>query len=159
MSKEEKKVFEALVKCEACAGTGIYKGFGECKGNGVVCSRCDGKGARQHRFEYTPFTERKVRRGVKWVFEHNPGIGMDSDPKLGMGGMSYKDWQSGKPFPAGSEPRKYVCPAWYYQGCNYDLKPEWDICTGFGAFRNCDNFKKKASCWKRWDKEFGSKRR
>ena len=52
-------------ECESCNGTGIYCGFAEPKGTGVVCIRCQGSGATE--LSYTPFTKRKKREGVHTV--------------------------------------------------------------------------------------------
>jgi hypothetical protein len=52
-------------ECSACGGTGVYKGFAEPSGVGVVCLECKGTGCRE--IAYTPFTERKRRDGIRIV--------------------------------------------------------------------------------------------
>lgn len=52
-------------ECGSCRGTGIYRGFAEPKGVGVVCLSCDGSGCK--RISYTPFTARKRRDDVQTV--------------------------------------------------------------------------------------------
>lgn len=52
-------------ECSSCDATGLYQGFAEAKGTAVVCLNCDGTGCRV--VEFTPFTERKPKRGVKTV--------------------------------------------------------------------------------------------
>lgn len=52
-------------ECEACNGTGIYRGFAEPQGVGVVCLQCNGTGCEEIR--YKPFKMRKTRRDVKTV--------------------------------------------------------------------------------------------
>jgi len=121
----------------------------------VVCRTCAGTGKHHFEHNYTKFTRRKDTTGVKRVIECNPGIGVGIDAKQNLtyesfGGMPFKEWEAGLPFPKGSEMRNYTCPAWWYQCVNYDLKPAWEEC-GFGAFSNCEHFKSKEKCWKRFD--------
>jgi hypothetical protein len=52
-------------QCDSCGGTGIYRGFAEPTGVGVVCVNCQGTGCRK--ISYKPFTERKERRDVQTV--------------------------------------------------------------------------------------------
>jgi len=52
-------------QCSACNGTGIYHGFAEPPGVGVVCLPCDGTGCEL--IEYTPFEGRKTRDDVEVV--------------------------------------------------------------------------------------------
>lgn len=59
------KTVKIEVQCSSCNGTGIYCGFAEPKGVGVVCLRCDGSGKGE--LSYTPFTGRKERKDVKTV--------------------------------------------------------------------------------------------
>lgn len=53
------------IQCESCEGTGVYRGFAEGEGEGVVCINCRGTGCRE--LSYTPFTKRKRRKDVKTV--------------------------------------------------------------------------------------------
>jgi len=151
---------ELDIECKACNGTGIYVGVCERDGSGVVCHRCNGTGCHHYEFEYVPFVTRHRRRGIKRVFSNNSGIviGEGNGHKLeDFGGMPYKDWLMGKPFPAKDEMRKFVCPAWWYQTVDYDKKPEWchdDYGFISGAFSDCPQFCNKSECWARWDKEY-----
>lgn len=52
-------------ECTACRGTGIYRGFAEPPGVGVICLGCNGSGAKEIR--YVPFTSRKRREDVRNV--------------------------------------------------------------------------------------------
>lgn len=52
-------------ECSSCQGTGIYRGFAEPQGVGVLCLNCDGSGCRT--MEYTPFTGLKKRNDVRTV--------------------------------------------------------------------------------------------
>lgn len=140
-------------ECESCNGTGVYTGFGEGKGCGVVCSSCEGSGA--YPMQYREFVRRKKKSGVKWIYETNPGIGVGGPHPEQFGGMSFDDWLAGKKFVEGMENRKCTCPAWWYQSADYKRKPEWDECSGMGSFSACSSFPKKDKCWARWDKEFG----
>lgn len=56
---------EVQVQCDACQGTGLYRGYvEEHKGPGVtrVCVRCKGTGAAK--IQYTRFTGRKLETGT-----------------------------------------------------------------------------------------------
>lgn len=151
-----KKTFKVKEECQSCNGTGKYKGLAERDGFGVVCHTCNGTGCHVFEHTYEDFTERKLSKGVKHVIQTNPGImvGTGNGYKFtDFGGMSYKDWSDGKPFPQGSEMRQFTCPAWWYQCADYKLKPNWDICLRLGSFYNCNHFKKKNECWDRFDRE------
>jgi len=158
--KGNKHIIEYTVKCGACDGTGIYVGFAEKDGIGVVCHRCDGKGEIKNKYEFvaTENFKRKDREDIKLVLQYNPGmiVGVDSEKGLdydSWGGMSYEEWKKSKgKFPPKSEMRKYSCPAWWYQNTDYDKKPHWDKCS-FGSFSDCKHFKNKEECWKQWDEE------
>lgn len=145
--------------CTDCKGSGIYVGMAEKDGFGVVCYKCKGTGQRHEKIEYDDFDHKKKLQLVR-VLECNPGIGVGIAPEKGFteesfGGMPYEDWFAGKPFPLKSEMRAFVCPAWWYQSANYDLKPEWCREYGFGlsSFSSCDRFPQKELCWQRFDKE------
>ena len=153
---------EYVKKCKSCNGTGIYKGFGEQGGFGVVCHTCNGTGKVYVKIEYEEFIKRDSIKGIHTVLQSNPGIGVGINKKLGLdknsfGGVDYKTWKETGEFPKGSEMRKFSCPAWWYQSVDYDKKPNWstgDIqCQGFGTFSQCRNFKRKDECWKKFDEE------
>ena len=136
------------LECVSCGGTGLYVGFGERNGVAVVCKACDGTG--KEILQYKPFTKRRNRKGVATVFAVNPGIGLSVEIP---GGLPYIDWKAGKPFTRGSELRDHTCPCWWFQGADYDRKPEWEECRGVCAFSACKQFKSKEKCWQRFDKE------
>lgn len=48
-----------LVSCPSCRGTGVYRGFAEPPGVGVVCLKCSGTGAAS--LTYEPFAGRAPR--------------------------------------------------------------------------------------------------
>jgi hypothetical protein len=144
-------------QCQSCKGTGLYVGMAERDGAAVVCHTCKGTGCHHFVHEYEPFTIRHRRGAVKRVLEANPGIGIGEGQGYKLtdfGGMEYEDWLTGKPFPGGSEMRRFVCPAWFYQSANSKLKPDWKQC-GYGMFNACVHFGDKAQCWARFDKEKG----
>lgn len=141
--------------CCACEGTGLYVGYAERDGAAVVCARCKGQGWQESIFQ--EFTERKKRRGIRRVFETNPGIGIgerDGITLSDFGGMPFKDWMAGKLFVPGMENRAYTCPRWWTQ-CTGGPMPEWDECySSLGkSFSSCICFNDKAACWRRWDEE------
>jgi hypothetical protein len=146
--------------CESCKGTGLYKGIAERDKFAVVCYRCNGTGCFHGKVEYDDFKKRLIHEDVEQVLEVNVGIvagvGKNGEYNLdSFGGMRYKDWLDGKPFPPKSEMRAFVCPAWWYQSANYVLKPDWcheyDFC--FGSFSSCPRFQNKELCWQRFDSE------
>lgn len=154
----EMNTFEVKEKCQSCKGTGLYHGIAEREGAAVVCHKCKGTGCHTFVHEYEVFTHRVESRGIERVYETNPGIciGAGNGHTLEeFGGMPIKEWESGLPFKAGMENRKYTCPCWWYQSTNYKLKPEWDECNrNLGrTFSQCDYFPTKDACWDKWDKE------
>jgi hypothetical protein len=58
-----KKIIEA--ECDDCGGTGVYCGFMEPKGIGVVCVGCNGTGKKL--IYYTPFERKRGKRNVQLV--------------------------------------------------------------------------------------------
>ena len=151
-----KKIVEHDEVCESCGGTGLYVGMAERDGAAVVCDTCKGSGCFHFAHEYTPFEHRKDRRGVRRVFQTNPGIciGEGNGHTLEeFGGMPTKEWEQGLPFKRGMENRKYTCPCWWYQSANYKLKPDWKECQVFGSFSSCKHFSSKEKCWARFDRE------
>lgn len=148
------KTIEFDQECQSCRGTGLYSGMAESKDTAIVCHTCRGTGKSHFKHTYNEFTGRKGMNGIKRVYQYNPGIGIGENDKLNLkdfGGMSHEDWDSGKLFSRGSEMRKFVCPAWWYQGVNYDLKPNWEECLGVGAFSGCKQFKQREFCWIKFD--------
>lgn len=152
-----KKKIEFFEKCKSCGGTGLYVGFGEANGAAVVCECCEGTGKFHFIHEYEEFETRVERKEIKRVFETNPGIGIGSNDKdiflEDFGGMPYEEWKKTGKFPPKSEMRMYVCPAWWYQGVDYDKIPQWDECISCGTFSNCKMFKNKQKCWEKFDSE------
>lgn len=145
------------IKCQSCGGTGLYSGMAESKDTAVVCSGCDGSGCADYEFTYEEFTERKRRPGIKHVYETNPGIKVGGPTPEKYGGMSYAKWLTGTKFTRGMENRECVCPAWWYQSADYNMKPDWRTgevqCQMIGSFSTCKFFKVKEKCWKRFDAE------
>jgi hypothetical protein len=150
-------IIEYDAVCSKCKGTGLYKGLCERGYVAVVCYSCKGTGCNHVHIEYEPFRSRAVRHNIDHVVECNPGIIIGLGGSLtidDIGGMPYSTWLEGKSFPAKSEMRKFVCPAWWYQLQDYKLKPDWDECDCFGStFSSCTKFKHKGQCWNRWDNE------
>jgi len=155
-------------QCVSCHGTGLYCGFAEKNGAAVVCHTCKGSGKEVIEIDNTAFTGRTERKGVKRVFQHNPGFGIGTGNNQegrsyrleDFGGIPYADWAAGKPFGPGTEMRQFVCPHWWFQSVDYDRKPNWPECDemGCGSFRNCPHFENKDRCWSRYDQD-GYKRK
>jgi hypothetical protein len=151
-------VIEFDQTCPCCTGTGLFVGMAERDGAAVVCHDCNGTGCQHTKIGYDTFEGRRDRPGVRRVWAVNPGICIGTN--LGQyhlddfGGMLYRDWAAGQPFPPGSEMRKFTCPAWWYQSADYTRKPDWPECK-LGRFSDCSSYRDKAGCWQRWDREFG----
>ena len=155
-------VIEYDEQCKACKGTGLYFGLAERDGSAVVCRTCGGTGCHHVKIKYDDFNGRKdISKKCERVFEVNPGIcigtGEDCLYRLSdFGGMPYKEWEQGLPFPPKSENRLFTCPAWWYQYADYNKKPYWDDNNrkcGWQSFSSCKHFHEKNGCWDRFDKE------
>ena len=88
-----KKMRSVEVQCRDCHGTGLYSGFCEGSGVAVVCLVCGGTGCET--IPYTPFTERKPKKGIKTVRRSGgtflaTGVGPTGKP------ISYKEFAKGK---------------------------------------------------------------
>jgi hypothetical protein len=83
---------EVKAECGACDGTGIYHGFAEPKGVGVVCLKCDGTGCAT--IEYTPFTGRKTRNDITTVQRSRGSFVLSCGPAGNS--VSYNDFLNGK---------------------------------------------------------------
>jgi len=79
-------------ECGACGGTGVYSGFAEAAGVGVVCRQCGGTGC--HEIQYTPFTKRKRRSGIK-TMQVSQGTFIASCGPVGEG-ITYDEFLKGK---------------------------------------------------------------
>lgn len=148
--------FEVDQVCKSCGGTGLFSGIGERDGFFVQCLTCNGTGKYHFVHVYEKFVSREEAEDVKRVLENNPGIVAGGTDLEEFGGISYEDWKDGAGFPAGSEMRKYTCPAWWFQGSRRHEKPRWDQCLGVGMFASCEYFGVKDECWKRWDRELSA---
>lgn len=149
-------VFETDCECKACAGTGLYVGVCERDGIAVVCGSCKGTGKSHICVRWTDFEGRKPRADVKHVVQSSCGVCMGTGEGYtyqDWGGMSYADWDAGKPFPVGSEMRQFTCPTWWFQSVDDKKKPHWDECIVCGIFKDCRHWPNKRECWARWDKE------
>lgn len=96
------KKLHVEAQCSACGGTGIYVGYEEPKGVGVVCLNCDGTG--KHVIEYIPFTGRKSRKGIEFVQLSAGNFMLTGQGPIGKK-ISYKDFLKGK-MPKEIKPRK-----------------------------------------------------
>jgi hypothetical protein len=80
-------------ECSSCGGTGIYCGFAEPKGVGVVCLNCKGNGHRE--IEYVPFTGLKKRFGIDTVRLSNGSFIATGIGPTGTA-ITYEDFLQGK---------------------------------------------------------------
>lgn len=81
------------VECGSCGATGIYQGFAEPKGVGVVCLNCNGTGAVN--IDYKPFTGRKERRDINTV-QRSRGSFIATGVGPGGRSISYQEFLNGK---------------------------------------------------------------
>lgn len=79
--------------CRSCDSTGIYCGFMEAKGTGVVCLTCDGTGC--HKIYYKPFERRKRRNGVHTVSRSAGSFILTGTGAVGNS-IPYKEFLAGK---------------------------------------------------------------
>lgn len=138
-------------ECSACQGTGLYVGFAEKDGAAVVCHHCRGSGKMN--LEFRRFTGRKKREGVQRVYATNVGIWVT--PSV-PGGVSFSAWESGEedPYAPGNEMRDHACPFLWYQAVDYEKRPSWNRCMGYGGgISKCKHYPDKDLCWARWDDE------
>ena len=82
-----------IVQCNSCSGTGVYSGFAEPRGVGVVCLNCNGSG--KMRLEYTEFEGRKKRSGINTV-RRSAGSFIGTGVGPTGGSVSYDEFLNGK---------------------------------------------------------------
>jgi hypothetical protein len=159
-----KKKIEFDEVCIACSGTGLYVGMGERDGAAVVCHDCKGTGCFHYVHEYEEFIERANKKGIKRVYQTNPGYCIGENERenvhlIDFGGMPYFEWKDGNKFDDTMQMRKHTCPGWWYQTIDYDKKPDWAECfSNLGAtFSKCKYFAEKEDCWAQSDIEQGKK--
>ena len=84
------------VDCNACDGTGLYRGLWEKPNEAVVCVRCGGTGMMK--LVYREFTGRKTRLGVERI---RKGGGLIIDDAHKHEWFSYEEFE--KRYPAISQ--------------------------------------------------------
>lgn len=132
-----------LAECDTCHATGLYIGMLERNGAAVPCNKCGGTGAR--RINYTPFTGRLPREGVRRVY--CSGSDRILDPDRSPGGIPIEEWHGG-PVPIGPEIRNYQCPH------NWRGFSEIPACSDSplgGYLCDCPHFGEKHLCWAAYD--------
>jgi hypothetical protein len=82
------------IECRSCRATGLYCGFAEPEGTAVVCMGCGGSGAET--LEYTPFTYRKGKRGIKVVSISRGRMVATGVGAAGGRRITYAEFQKGK---------------------------------------------------------------
>lgn len=152
---------EIKIECPSCKGTGLYVGVCERDGCAVVCTTCGGKGYTT--YKYNDFTGRKVREGIKRVFEKTCGYVHGADDyttkdgetiHFSNYGCSYEDWLNG------AEPKpmeELVCPYVYYNK-GIGSEPFKKCCTGIpslGLITSCKHYTNKAKCWEEFHNKKG----
>ena len=158
-----KNKIELDIECQSCDGTGVYQGMAESEGAGVICHRCDGTGCFKYKFEYTPFTERKLNNNISRVFLSGYGFCIGTKPiKLDNGtfvdfskeGVQYKEFLNGK---MPKHIRHMGCPMMADQGACHKIEGFVDECNKLhGGYINyipgckCPD---KMGCWDRFEKQ------
>ena len=142
------------IECPSCNGTGVYVGMGERDGAAVVCSACRGSGAKD--FSYTPFTKRKMKKGVVRVYRSSGFVISAVDTEVGgkllpfsKFGCSYDEWLDG------AKPKQITflaCPMLMDQSKCHDINGFVDRCESFNGgyfsnIRGCINQPNKKECW------------
>ena len=79
-------------ECNLCRATGVYKGYAEPDGIGVVCKACGGTGRVER--SYVPFTHRKLRASVHTVANTRPPEFPGMMPKTTS--VTYSEFLAGK---------------------------------------------------------------
>lgn len=164
---------EAKCTCGACRGTGVYKGFRERDGLGVICSACNGKGyntlALNEKMRLVQdeengivyqvkggiingrvelFTELKKREDIKYVM-YGTARFFSSEYLFDQGANSievitYSEFLKGKlPLPM----MKYTCPMELTQ--KYGSDGEFDCNFYSGFFSDCKKYG-TLECWKKF---------
>lgn len=153
------------IECQSCGATGLYQGFAEKNGCAIVCHTCNGTGKQKYEFKYTPFTKRKLKKGVTKVFQNSCGYGhtiediVTQDGKIiefSKGGISYEDWlEGGKPKPV----KDLYCPyLWTNQrlqtkDVNNLYKNRCNNGISIGSYiSKCKHFENKHKCWEIFEK-------
>ena len=91
MTDSKKERVKAI--CGDCGGTGVYCGFAELEGVGVVCLGCAGSGCTV--ITYEPFVARRERRGVRVVRRSRGSFIATGVGPIGTE-VSYADFKRGK---------------------------------------------------------------
>lgn len=81
------------IQCLDCQGTGIYHGFAEPVGVGVICLECNGKGGVK--ISYTPFTGRIIRDDIHTVYRSRGNFIPTGIGPIGNS-IAYQDFLKGK---------------------------------------------------------------
>jgi hypothetical protein len=81
------------IEYDSCDGTGIYQGFAEPEGVGVVCLLCHGTGCRA--LSYKPFNGLRKRKGIKTVRRSAGTLIVTGVGPVG-GEITYEEFLKGK---------------------------------------------------------------
>ena len=155
-------VIEIDQQCGSCSGTGVYKGFSEKDGAGVVCNTCDGTGRKLFKHFYKVFEGRKIRDDVDRVYRRtnyvlgtgkivfNKGTRDEVEIDMDKEGVSYLEFLQGK-MPNYIE--KLQCPMLADQGACHDIQGFVERCNKLndgwlGYIPECKYLGNKSECWK-----------
>lgn len=148
------------IECQECGGTGVYQGFAERDGAGVICNCCRGSGCEHYEFEYKKFKGRKKSDKIKRVFISGYGYCVGIKPvtldngifvDFSKEGVSYKEFLAGK---MPEHIKHFGCPMIADQGACHGIKGFTDICNnlngGFLQLISECKHKNKIECWERF---------
>jgi hypothetical protein len=147
------------VECQACKGTGLYKGFAERGGAAVVCHNCKGTGEVTFTYQYEEFTGRKDIDNVTRVFQGSFGYGLsDSDVTCKDGrvlhysqyGCTYEDWKNGV---VPTHMKELYCPCQAYNnGIGNEPLDRCRESNHWGSLiSDCPNHADKMRCWRMFE--------
>lgn len=151
------------IECQACDGTGVYQGMGERDGAGVVCHRCDGTGCFKYKFQYTPFTKRKLNGNISRVYLSGYGYCINTNPMtlsngvfvdLSKEGVEYEEFLNGK---MPKHIKHMACPMMADQGACHEIKGFTAKCAelngGYVSYIPDCKCSDKIGCWDRFEKQ------
>jgi len=150
------------IECQSCKGTGIYVGFAEVNGAGVVCHTCKGTGCQDYNFKYTPFKKRLRRPVVDRVFISGYGYCVGTKPTtldngifvdFSKEGVSYEEFSQGK---MPKHIKQMACPMMADQSACHKIEGFTDKCNeingGWGGHIPSCKCSDRMACWDRFEK-------
>jgi len=156
-------VLKGKTECQSCKGTGLYVGMAENDGAAVICYDCEGEGFMHVTDSYPKFTERKKKKSVKRVFKTAGGYGISGEDitntkgeriRFSQFGVPYDEWlNGGKPKPIEDLHCPYMHTSQTMQDKDHQAHKLYkERCSKkwFNYIPDCQHYKSKDICWKRY---------